>query len=315
MPSLFETPFLVVDIETTGLSDDTDRIIEVACVLVLGDQPPKRVYETLVNPGRAIPNSAFHGITDAMVADAPTFAEAMSGLAAVMANRVLVAHNAQFERRHLEAAWGRHGQLLHAPWLCTMRLPRVVDLGPGDLPLWYACLRQGISLAEQRVHRAAEDAMATARLLQRYVTAMAAKGVTRLDALAGRFDFHRAEDAAERLLYRPLYPPEMLIAPTNAPQKRRAPPPTKASKPIQRYLEATVEVLEDLLVEDHEIARLDALRAELDISPAAAERVYAKVWSVAMARFEEDGVIDDVEARHIAALRVGFDRLGWSPPG
>ena len=314
MASLVDLPFLVIDIETTGLSPDHDRIIEVACVLVHGARPPRVVYETLIDPERSIPNAAIHGITDAMVAGAPRFGDVLPSLRAVMANRILVAHNATFERRHLEAAWGDHGRLLHAPWLCTMRLPRVADIGPGDLPLWYACLRQGISLPEKRVHRAAEDTLATGKLLQRYLAQLDEKGIGSLSALAARFRFARRREAAERLLYRPMHPPDMLIAPTNAPARPRTPPARRPTKPLQRYLAAAVEVLEDLLVEDHEIERLRGLRRELAISPAAARKVYGRIWSVAMARFDEDGVIDEVEARHIEALRTGFARLGWRPP-
>lgn len=312
---LTETPFLVIDIETTGLSPDADAIVEIACVLLHGDRAPKRVFETLINPERPIEDSAFHGISDDVVAGAPTFAEVMPGLRALMANRVLVAHEAGFVRRHLEAAFGRHGQYLQAPWLCTRRLPRLTDLGPGDLPLWYACLRQGIRLDEKRTHRAGEDALATARLLHAYLGRLGAAGITSLDQLAGRFRFARAPDEAERLLYRPLYPPEQLVAPTRAPQRPRDPRPEGPVSPAQRYLEATVVVLEDLVVDDDEIERLSALRSRLAISPSTAERVYHRIWSVAMARYAEDGIIDAVEARHIDALRTGFDRLGWQPPG
>lgn len=313
MPSLAETPFLVFDIETTGLSAEHHRIIEVACVLVLGDRPPRLLFESLVDPGRPIANTHIHGITDDMVAGAPRFADVMIGLRSLMANRVLVAHGADFERRHLEAAAGRHGTLLHGPWLCTMRLPRRVDLGPGDLPLWYACLRQGIALAEQRTHRAAEDALATAELMRAYLRRMGERGITTLDALARRYRFARDTAGAERLLYRPLPPPDRLIAPSNAPARPRAAPSPREPSPMQRYLRAVVEVLEDLVVDDPEIERLAALRGELDISPKAAERVYRRIWAVALARIEEDGVIDAVEARHIDALRAGFARLGWRP--
>ncbi len=84
--------------------------------------------------------------------------------------------------------------------------------------------------------------------------------------------------------------------------------------PRQRYLTAAVEVLEELVVDDDEIARLAVQRDTLGISPTTAARICARIWSGAMRRFEEDGTIDEDEARHIAALQAGFDRLGWRPP-
>lgn len=314
MGSLAEVPFLVVDIETTGLDPERAGVVEIACVVVHGETRPRPAFETLVDPGHAIPNSDIHGITDADVDGAPRFAELRAALRGLMANRVLVAHNAAFERRHLEARWGDAGELFHAPWLCTMRLPSQLGFGSGRMPLWWASQRAGFEHPEGQRHHAASDAMATARVLRHYLERMASDGITTLDGLADRLKRSKHREAAEMLRRRPLRAPEMLIAPTNVASKPRAAPTSGPRSAAQTYLEATVAVLEDLVVDDDEIARLDRLRGELKLGRPTVERVYDRIWQGAMQRYEEDGHIDDDEARHIEALRRGFERLSWQPP-
>ena len=67
-------PIAFIDLETTGISLSTDRIIEIAIIKILPDGS-RQVKRKLINPGIAIPkeSSDIHGITDEMVKDAPTF--------------------------------------------------------------------------------------------------------------------------------------------------------------------------------------------------------------------------------------------------
>src|SRR5579872_124045 len=91
--ALHDMPFLVVDVETTGVSAWAgDRLTEVAAVLVQRGKV-REVFESLVNPRRPI--SAFitnlTGISNEMVRGAPVFKEIAGPLAAEMAGRVFVA--------------------------------------------------------------------------------------------------------------------------------------------------------------------------------------------------------------------------------
>ena len=68
----YRPDYVVFDLETTGLSPETDGIIEISAVKVRGGKVTDS-FSTLVNPGRHIPAAAsrVNGLTDSMVADAP----------------------------------------------------------------------------------------------------------------------------------------------------------------------------------------------------------------------------------------------------
>src|SRR5580658_9570325 len=110
--------YAVVDVETTGFSPAADRVVEVACVLVDGSRVVDR-WATLVNPGMPIPAraTAIHGITDEMVAGAPSLLSALAELRRRCWGRLLAAHHAQFDLSFLRSPG-------IGTALCTMRLAR-----------------------------------------------------------------------------------------------------------------------------------------------------------------------------------------------
>jgi DNA polymerase-3 subunit alpha (Gram-positive type) len=92
--------FIGFDTETTGLYPGFDQIVEVAaCRFKNGDFID--TFQTLVNPGREIPPevSEIHGITDDMVADAPSGDEAVRAFLDYICDDPLIAHNAPFDER------------------------------------------------------------------------------------------------------------------------------------------------------------------------------------------------------------------------
>ena len=75
--NLYTKDYVVFDLETTGLSPETDEIIEISGIRVR-DGKAVEEFSTLVNPGRSIPYAAtrINGITDKMVQDAPVLKDA-----------------------------------------------------------------------------------------------------------------------------------------------------------------------------------------------------------------------------------------------
>ena len=90
--------YAIVDIETTGGYAANNGITEVAIVLHDGNRELKR-YETLVRPGMTIPRyvQALTGISDDMVADAPSFEEIAPTVYEWLKDAVFIAHNVNFD--------------------------------------------------------------------------------------------------------------------------------------------------------------------------------------------------------------------------
>lgn len=86
--------YVVFDLETTGISCYTDRVIEISAVKVIDSQITDE-FSTLVNPERPIPFSAsqINGITDDMVENAPLFKEVLKDFLEFAGDMVLVGHN------------------------------------------------------------------------------------------------------------------------------------------------------------------------------------------------------------------------------
>ena len=156
---------VVLDFETTGLSPDAgDRAIEVGAVLIHDNRIVDR-FESLMNPGMRVSSfiESYTGITNAMLAGAPPVAEAMRRFAAFMARHHLVAHNASFDRRFLDAELQRIKTERRQEFACSMLVSRrVYPDAPGHS---LEALVRHKRLATSGVHhRALADAEMTAHL-------------------------------------------------------------------------------------------------------------------------------------------------------
>lgn len=156
--------FAVIDLETTGFSN-ADRIIEVGVVLADAAGRVEKRWRTLVQPNRGFDNGFVHGITASDLVDAPRFEDIALRLADLLNGRVVVAHNASFEKRFLTNEFARAG--LHLPaeggWLLdTMRSAK--GILPGPSYKLAACL-ENIDVENAAAHTALADADATACLL------------------------------------------------------------------------------------------------------------------------------------------------------
>ncbi|MGQ7296154.1 exonuclease domain-containing protein [Quadrisphaera sp. KR29] len=163
--------FAVLDLETTGLSPRTERVVEVAVVHVSPGGELGAQWSTLVHPGRpTVGATHVHGIRPADVRSAPRFADVVAPLVEVLAGRVLVAHNARFDVPFLRAELERAGVLMpEVAQLCTLaesrrHLPHLLRRKLAD-----CCAAAGVRLTG--AHSALGDARATAELLACYLRA------------------------------------------------------------------------------------------------------------------------------------------------
>ncbi len=171
--------YVVVDVETTGTrAMDGDRVMEVAVVRVRGGKA-EVVFDSLINPERPIPGmiSSLTNITHDMVRGAPVFADIASKLAAVLEGNVFVAHNAAFDWRFLSLEMLRAtGRPLAGTRLCTVRMARRLVPGLRRRSLDAVTAFYGITITAR--HRAGGDAVATAEVLTRLLTAARDAGLT-----------------------------------------------------------------------------------------------------------------------------------------
>ncbi len=117
--------YVLLDLETTGGNPLDCRITEIAAVRVENGLEVAR-WSTLVNPGTRIPSliQGLTGISDAMVADAPSFDEVGAALLKLLDGAVLVAHNVRFDHGFLLQEYARMDVALRVKTLCTVRLSR-----------------------------------------------------------------------------------------------------------------------------------------------------------------------------------------------
>jgi len=120
------TTFVAFDTETTGLGPKNNSIVEIAAVKYLDGKIIEK-KNWLINPERKIPYWAtkVHGITDKMVADAPTFAEMYPEFEEFIQGSILVAHNAHFDINFLQVELERANIAPPNSWIIdSLRLAR-----------------------------------------------------------------------------------------------------------------------------------------------------------------------------------------------
>jgi DNA polymerase-3 subunit epsilon len=156
-----------LDLETTGATANFDRITEIGMIEVhrgrlLGE------WSTLVNPGMRIPShiQALTGISDAMVAKSPRFADISDELYRRLEGKLLIAHNARFDYGFLRNEFQRTGVRYNSRVLCTVKLSRRLFPQHQRHNLDTLMSRHGIS-CEAR-HRALGDARVLWQLMQQW---------------------------------------------------------------------------------------------------------------------------------------------------
>jgi DNA polymerase III subunit epsilon len=181
---LFETTFVVLDLETTGLRPGHDRITEVGAVKVRGGEVLGEL-RTFVHPGCPIPPAitAVTGITDAMVRDAPRIATVLPTVLAFLGDAVLVAHNARFDVSFLRAeVTATHGGTFEPVVVDTAQLARrLVRDEVRNCRL--RTLAQHFRSPVRPDHRALTDARATVDVLHGLIERAGTLGATTLEDL------------------------------------------------------------------------------------------------------------------------------------
>ncbi len=161
---------VVIDFETTGLSPSMgDRTIEVGAVLLQDNQIVDR-FQSLMNPQMRISGfiESFTGITNKMLAGAPAANEVMSDLKKFVGTHQLVAHNASFDLRFLDAEFGRIKHQRKNEFACSMLASRRIYPEAPNCKLETLVRYKKLKTSGVH-HRALADAEMTAHLWMRLI--------------------------------------------------------------------------------------------------------------------------------------------------
>jgi len=185
---LLETTFVVLDLETTGGSPSNCKITEIGAVKVKGGEIIGE-FQSFVNPETAIPPfiSVLTGITDAMVATAPTIGEVFYSLLEFIGSpneSVLVAHNAPFDLGFLKSAADK----LEYSWpkyevIDTAKISRYALTKDDVMNFKLATLAKYFGAVTEPDHRALSDARATVDVLHGVFERLGSQGVFNLSDL------------------------------------------------------------------------------------------------------------------------------------
>lgn len=165
---MFDRSLVFLDLETTGATASVDRITEIGLIVVergrFGGE-----WSTLVNPETRIPPfiETLTGISNDMVALAPTFAEVACELKARLDGRLLIAHNARFDYGFLRQEFQRIGVKFHSDVVCTVKLSRKLFPGHPRHNLDSLMERHGVTCSAR--HRALGDARVLWELTQKWL--------------------------------------------------------------------------------------------------------------------------------------------------
>jgi len=312
--AITETPFVFVDIETTGLDLRRDRIVEVAAIRVEPDGT-ESTFETLIHPGGLVAATHIHGIVDEDLVTAPSFSDIAQLFLDLVEGAVVVAYHADFDVDRLGAELTRVGVTWEPRYVCAMLLKALLGFGARRTTLAESCAELG---AEARpLHTAASDAAACRALF---------------DVLRGRLEQKRVRTMGDLKRLGGGYRFAKSLAESGA--VFRTAPATRSAGPMPRtrlpelpledrleamrqarrtYDQALTAVLSDRTVSEEEVSYLLDLRRQLDLCEEEVRALHARAFLSLIVNFTADDFLDDSEVYRLREASKCLEQLGWSP--
>ncbi|MFM8422948.1 MAG: DNA polymerase III subunit epsilon [Candidatus Fonsibacter sp.] len=151
---------VILDTETTGLSADKDRIVEIACIELSNHIPTKNIFHTFINPETKVSADAFsvHGYSDEFLSNKPKFKEIVKNFLDFIKDKKLVIHNADFDLGFLNNELKRLNvkPILKSDVVDTLQIARSKFPGVGN-SLDALCKRYKINVEAREKHSALVD--------------------------------------------------------------------------------------------------------------------------------------------------------------
>ena len=184
----FDDEIVCFDIETTGLKVTREAITEIGAV-VLKNGKITETFQTFVNPGRRLTPEiiGLTGITDAMLADAPSLKEALTAFLQFVNGRVLAAHNAEFDISFIRAGCRRVGLEFEPTYIDSLILAQ--NLLPELHKYKLDIVAEHLDLPAFNHHRASDDAGMVGYMLVPFFEKMRRElGISRLQEINGEME-------------------------------------------------------------------------------------------------------------------------------
>ncbi len=281
--------WVVVDLETTGLSPRLDRVVEIGLVRVTADGRELDAWTTMLDPERDTGPVRIHGISARDIVGAPRFRDIAGELLGRLGGARLAAHNARFELGFIGAEFTRVGLDWGPPEMfCTMSVPSRLGV-VHSRALVDCCSELGIPLEQH--HAALSDARAAASIL--LATLARARPAPPLPPRTP--DWPTPESPAGlRPRGSPRPPPDSRLPDLAA--RVGVPAGIDASHEVAAsYLGLLDRVLEDRRVSGEEVAALAAFAAGWGIGSAAAAQLHGLYVDEVARLAWDDGVITPAE--------------------
>ena len=175
-----DADYVVFDLETTGFSPETNRIIEIGAVKVQNGKIVDK-FSTFVNPQVPIPFriEQLTSINDSMVIDAPVIADILPEFMKFCEGCVMVAHNADFDMSFIKKNCQRLDIPCKPTIVDTVALARVLLPNLNRFKLDTVAKALGVSLENH--HRAVDDAGCTAEIFVKFIEMLRERGISTLD--------------------------------------------------------------------------------------------------------------------------------------
>ena len=184
----FDDEIVCFDIETTGLKVTREAITEIGAV-VLKNGKITETFQTFVNPGRRLTPEiiGLTGITDAMLADAPSLKEALTAFLQFVNGRVLAAHNAEFDISFIRAGCRKVGLEFEPTYIDSLILAQ--NLLPELHKYKLDIVAEHLDLPAFNHHRASDDAGMVGYMLVPFFEKMRRDlGISRLQEINGEME-------------------------------------------------------------------------------------------------------------------------------
>lgn len=310
--------FAVIDVETTGLSPQRDRILELAIVRLDESGAIVDEWVSRFDPEGPVGATHIHGITQADVVGQPRFADVAPMVMAALSGLAVVAHNAKFDLAFLRnelkgAGWS-------VPWIaayCTL------DASYAYLPdmdrrrLVDCCWAVGVRLED--AHSALGDARAAAGLLGAYLTVNGGPDPILLEALAAA----RSTDWPGSPVRQPLTTEQRAAGGSVRARPMRITPPRPSTPPLLQqltalsllevieegapvgttaYVEMLFDALEDGDISETEAEALQELVAEFELSASDVHAAHEAFLLALAHRAVDDGRVSHEERRELKTV-------------